>query len=77
MITQDHYGNVICEGTKVAFNFQGELRKGTVVRITGRTQYGKTREDWGKREPYLTIHVEHCDSEEVSKVSSRKNLVAI
>jgi hypothetical protein len=77
MITQDYYGNTISEGVKVAFNFQGELRKGTVLRIVGRTQHGKTQREWGSREPYLTIHVEHCDDGEISKISSRKNLVVI
>lgn len=77
MKTFDFYGNLIAEGVQVAFNYQGELRKGVVVKVTPRTQYGKTHCEWGAREPYLTIHVQHEMGTQLSKVTNRKNLVVI
>ena len=77
MKTFDFYGNLIVEGVQVAFNYQGELRKGVVAKVTPRTQYGKTCQDWGKHEPYLTIHVQHEMGTQMSKVTNRKNLVVI
>lgn len=76
MITTDFYGKTVSEGVKVAFNYQGECRRGVVIRIDPRTQYGQTHR-W-PHEPYLTIHIEHeTGPRRVSKVTNRKNLVVI
>jgi len=76
MISEDHYGNLLMPGTQVAFNFQGQLRKGTIVDIRARQQYGRAKDYSG--EPYLTIEVVHCDNNrQKSKVTNRKNVVAI
>ena len=64
----DYYGNSLVKGTVVAFNYQGQIRKGTVEAITAATRYGSS----------ITIfHVRHWLDREVSKVTNKNNLMAI
>jgi hypothetical protein len=75
MIFTDYYGNVIKEGTKVAFNYSGEVRIGTVISIKNVTRKG-SKIDRYTGEHHICVKVEHSDNGAVSKVG-KKNLVAI
>ena len=75
LVVKDVYDNVISEGRRVAYNYQGEVRIGYVVGVTNTKRNGKLINTWTK-EPYLVISVRQtCGS--VSKVTNRKNLVVI
>jgi len=76
MKIRDVYEKELKVGTGVAFNFSGELRLGSIVEIKPTKRYGKTVNEYTK-EPYVTIHIQHCDSRMVSKITSRKNVVVI
>lgn len=71
----DPYEKKIEVGKNVAYNYQGEVRMGTVVDIVKVKRHGKAK-DWSG-EPYINILVEELTSKDISKVSSRKNLVVI
>ena len=76
MIINDVYEKKLAVGVTVAFNYSGELRIGNIVEIKPAKRYGKTVNDW-TREAYVTIHIQHCDSRMVSKITNRKNVVVI
>jgi len=75
LVVKDFYQNVISNGRRVAFNYQGEVRIGYVVGVENVKRNGKLVNTWTK-EPYLTISVRGVCGE-ISKVSNRKNLVVI
>ena len=64
----DYYGNSLGVGTKVAFNYQGQVRKGTIERIVEGTKYGR---------PNVSFKVRHWLDSEVSTVSNKANLIVI
>lgn len=75
MKTCDYYGKELKTDTKVAFNYSGELRMGTITEIKSVTRHGRT-ESWG-HEPLIEIRVKHCDGNQISKITNRKNVVVI
>ena len=75
MILRDVYEKELKVGVNVAFNYSGELRIGKIVEIKSVTRNGKT-ESWN-HEPFFNIGVQHCDTNQVSKITNRKNLVVI
>ena len=75
LVVKDVYDNIISEGRRVAYNYQGEVRIGYVVGVTNTKRNGKLVNTWTK-EPYLVISVRQPNGS-VSKVANRKNLVVI
>jgi len=78
----DPYGVSIFVGSKVAFNYSGEVRIGTVVDIKSVTHTDylgvkRTCNPWGDNEPYVSISVREEKSGRISKVGKRKNLVVL
>ena len=72
----DYYGNTLKPGIKVAFNYQGQVRKGTVVSVKERTQNGHSKDPYTGRR-YVTIEVRHYLENTVSKVSDNRNVTVI
>jgi hypothetical protein len=77
---KDPYGTPITNGAKVAYNFQGEVRLGTVLEIKNVTKNGKKVNEWS-HEPYVSILIDMLvvgpEHARRSKVANRKNLVVI
>jgi hypothetical protein len=64
----DYYGNSLKVGTVVAFNYQGQVRRGTIVTVYSVTRYGK---------PTTIFEVRHWLDSQVSKITNKNNLMWI
>ena len=76
ILLKDHYGTPIIAGANVAFNYQGQVRKGKVLEVKNATKYGRTHNY--NNEQYHSIKISHADNPTlISKVTSRFNVSVI
>lgn len=71
----DTYNNELKPGVRVAFNYSGTVRIGTLIRVTPAKRYGKACDYSG--EPYYNFEVLHDRLTTTSKITKRENLVVI
>jgi hypothetical protein len=63
---EDYRGAPLTEGATVAFNYSGEVKIGTIVKVSETNRYGRRGHLFHVRHPYG-----------VSKVTNKNNLVVI
>lgn len=67
--TADPYGKQIKKGDRVAFNYSGEVRLGTIIEVREVNHYGKVR-------PLFVVS--HLDIPSInSKITNSRNMVVL
>ena len=72
---KDKYGKIITIGTKVAFNWCGQVCIGTVVAIKARKQYGETHNE--RNEPFTNFDIQHINHKGTSRVKDIDSLASL
>ena len=71
----DYYGKPVQPGVRVAYNYSGEVRLGSVINVQFCTRYGKTHRF--NKLPYLKIKIIPDGQTFESTVTNPNNLVVI